>query len=90
MGSGTEPAITQADANGLSEKLKTFVGTLTPGEKDALKMALAPSAVAEGDDVGGFASGYDLSTPFGVLRVDSQRYKVSVWGQDTVQSLRAR
>jgi hypothetical protein len=88
MGAGTEATITQADADGLSKKLKTFVDTLTPGEKDTLKMALAASAVPEGDDVGGFAARrVDISSPFGLLRVDAQIYE-GPWGQATTQSLR--
>jgi|tagenome__1003787_1003787.scaffolds.fasta_scaffold20986356_5 hypothetical protein len=88
MEAGTE-TITQADAEGLAEKLKTFVDTLTPGEQDALKMALAQSAVPEGDDTGGFlARRFAITTPWGPVQVDSATYTQTPWGDSSVQSLR--
>jgi hypothetical protein len=90
MGAGTEPTITQADADGLSEKLKTFVGTLTPGEKDALKMALAPSARPETDDVAGYAWSFDVSTPFGVIQVNPKNYTETPWAGQTARDHRGR
>jgi hypothetical protein len=88
MEAGAE-TITQADADGLAEKLKTFVETLTPGEQDALKMALAQSAVPEGDDTGGFlARRFDITTPWGPIQVDSTTYTQTPWGGTTAQAAR--
>jgi|tagenome__1003787_1003787.scaffolds.fasta_scaffold20986356_6 hypothetical protein len=80
--------ITQVDADGLAEKLKMFVETLTPGEKDALKMALAPSGVPEGDDTSGFGGAYAVDSPFGLLRVDAQSYYKTPWGSEQLARFR--
>jgi hypothetical protein len=83
-----ETEITQTDADSLSEKLETFVATLTPGEQDALKMALAQSGVAEGDDTGGFLRRVLIATPWGHAQVDATSFAATPWGRSP--SIRAR
>jgi hypothetical protein len=88
---GTEASVTQADADGLSEKLKTFVDTLTPGERDALRMALAPRSEAEADDVSGYGEwSFNIRTPFGVIQVNPKDYTTTQWGSGTARDHRGR
>lgn len=86
---GTETTITQADADGLSAKLKSFVDTLTPGEKDALKMALAPKA--EEAEVSGYGEwSFNVSTPWGLIQVNPKNYTTTQWGSGTARDHRGR
>jgi hypothetical protein len=85
---GTETTITQADADGLSEKLKSFVETLTPAEQDALKMALAPRA--DEAEVSGYDWSFNISTPWGLIQVNPKNYTTTQWGSGTARDHRGR